>query len=104
MDSRFSNWDSEGVASRSGPSAALWTVNARRVVTGMMVDGLSGGSPTLGPAFGPATHIATVLVRGVFNLRGAPILRAASAPRPGGNLGSGIPGQGESIVRRLMPC
>ena len=104
MDSRLSNWDSRG---RSESLRTLGgTLDGDREARGDMHDGgqLSGGSSTLGPAFGPSTDIATVSVRGAFTLRGAPICRIASAPRPGGDLGSGIPGQGESIVRRLMPC
>ena len=65
---------------------------------------LSGGSPALGPARGPSATIATASIRGVLDLDGAPIFRAASAPRPGGNLGSGIPGQGGSMVGRPVPC
>jgi hypothetical protein len=98
MDRVASSWD------RGGRSESLRTLGGtlvgEREARGDMHDGgqLSGGSSTLGPAFGPSTDITTVSVRG------APICCIASAPRPGGNLGSGIPGQGESIVRRLMPC
>ena len=67
---------------------------------------LSGGSPTLRPTLDAfvAIDIATVSVRGELKLDGAPILGAASASGSGASLGAGVPGQGDSIVRWLMPC
>ncbi len=106
MDSRLSNWDSERVVSRSGPSAAPWTREGEARGDMHVGEQLSGGSPTLRSAFGAfvAIDIATVWVRGELKLYGAPILRAASASRSGASLGAGIPGQGDSIVRRQLPC
>jgi hypothetical protein len=82
------------------------TLDGEREARGGMHGGgqLSGGPPTPGPAFGVSTEIASVSVRGMSGVQEARAVRVASVPGPGGNLGSGIAGQGESIFRRPRPC